>query len=338
MPYLAPLICLIGLLLPLMASAAPAPAAEEVDPPTLSVRNLTGQELLSIRFRAAGQESFARLDLPPSGEDVLENPGGTQEVRLDMGFALWTFSAVRLEALGGFAACGAHAPGCLLLSYRNGREEHRQGEVWNLLPEPGSRPVCALTSFHAGMKMRDACDIVEKNAPRDENGAVLTSLGFADLIWAARLTPGPGDPATATLDHLELRQVLKREHLRVLLQTLSAQGYCLWQAEFPGMDFDFTEMAAIDEEKRHAILEQGVDLLFAAGTGEATIMLAPRAQLPALRVADAPEEDVQLFTVTLQPTSQTLLVDIAAYRAEVEVEDRPAPAVRKGGRADNAAR
>lgn len=333
MPYIAPLICLISLLLPLAVSAASHPAAEEADPPTLRIRNLTGLDLLSIRFRAAGQESFARLDLPPSGEDVLENPGGTQDVRLDMGLALWNFPGVRLEALAGFAACGTHAPSCLLLAYRNGREEHRRGEVWSLLPEPGSRPVCALTSFHAGMKMRDACDIVEKNAPRDENGAVLTSLGFADLIWAARLTPGPGDASTAILEHLELRQVLKREHLRVLLQTLAAQGYCLWQAEFPGMDFDFTEMAAIDEEKQRAILEQGVDLLFAAGSGEATIMLAPRAQLPALRVADAPEQDVQLFTVTLQPASHTLLVDIAAYRAEVDVEDKPAPAGRKGGRA-----
>lgn len=332
MSYLAPVLCLFSLLLPPAVLAAPSPAAEDADPPTLNVRNLTGQELLSIRFHAAGQESFARLDLPPSGEDALENPGGTQDVRLDMGFALWNFPGVKLETLAGIAACGAHAPGCLLLTRHNGREEHRQGEVWNLLPEPGSRPVCALTSFHTGMKMSDACDIVEKNAPRDENGAVLTSLGFAGLIWAARLTPGPGDQISATLEHLELRQVLKREHLRDLLQTLAEQGYCLWQAEFPGMDFDFTEMAAIDEAQRRAILEQGVDLLFAAGSGEATIMLAPKEQLPALRVADSPDQDVQLFTVTLHPTSQTLLVDIAAYRADVDTEDRPTPAGRKNDR------
>ena len=336
MPYLVPLFCLLCLLL-----ARPCPAApdeETAEPPTLSIRNLTGQELLSIRFSAGGEESFARLDLPPSGEDALENPGGTQDVRLYMGFALWNFRAVRLDRLAGFAACGTHEPACLILVHRNGREEHRRGEVWNLLPEPGSRPVCALTRFHAGMKMRDACDIIEKDAPRDENGAVLTSLGFADLIWAARLTPGTGDPATALLEHLELRQVLQREHLRALLRTLSAQGYGLWQAEFPGMTFDFTEMAAIDEDKRHAILEQGVDLLFAAGTGEATIMAAPKTQIPLLREADAPEQDVQLFTISLQPASRTLLVDIAAYRAERAGEETPAAPGRKGGATEAAGR
>lgn len=336
MPYLVPLFCLLCLLL-----ARPCPAAptgEAAEPPTLNIRNLSGQDLLGIRFRAAGEESFARLDLPPSGEDALENPGGTQDIRLDMGFALWNFPAVRLDALTGIAACGAHEQACLILVHRNGREEHRRGEVWNLLPEPGSRPVCALTSFHTGMKMRDACDIIEKNAPRDETGAVLTSLGFADLIWAARLTPGPGDPATALLEHLELRQVLKREHLRALLRTLTAQGYALWQAEFPGMDFDFTEMAAIDEEKRHAILEQGVDLLFAAGTGEATIMVAPKTQIPLLREADAPEQDVQLFTISLQPASRTLLVDIAAYRAERDGEETPAVSGRKSGAPEAAGR
>ena len=305
---------------------------------TLLLSNKSHHDLVAIRLSDGTTTSFARMDLGPGSEDELENPGGTQDVRLDMGFALWNFRAVRLDRLAGFAACGTHEPACLILVHRNGREEHRRGEVWNLLPEPGSRPVCALTRFHAGMKMRDACDIIEKDAPRDENGAVLTSLGFADLIWAARLTPGTGDPATALLEHLELRQVLQREHLRALLRTLSAQGYGLWQAEFPGMTFDFTEMAAIDEDKRHAILEQGVDLLFAAGTGEATIMAAPKTQIPLLREADAPEQDVQLFTISLQPASRTLLVDIAAYRAERAGEETPAAPGRKGGATEAAGR
>lgn len=319
------------LLLPQRGLAASSPAEEEAEPPTLSVRNLTAQELLSVRFSTGHQESFARLDLPPSGEDALENPGGKQDVRLDMGFALWTFPGIALGELNGFAACGEHKESCLMLQYRNGKTEHRQGKVWNLLPEAGSRPVCALTRFRTGMKMQDACAILEKDAPHDENGAVLTSLGFADRVWAARLTPGPGDPATATLEHLELRQVLSREHLRALLQTLYIQGYCLWQAEFPGMDVDFTEMASIGEEQRHSILEQGIELIFAAGTGEASIMLAPRSQVAALREADAPEEDVQLFTVSLYPASHTLLVDIAAYRAD-EGGDARGSAAKKGGK------
>lgn len=319
------------LLLPQRGFASPA-AEEEAEPPTLSVQNLTALELLSVRFSTARQESFARLDLPPSGEDALENPGGKQDIRLDMGFALWTFPGIALDDLTGIAACADHKESCLRLLHRDGRTEHRQGTVWNLLPEPGSRPVCALTRFRTGMKMQEACAILEKDAPRDENGAVLTSLGFADLIWAARLTPGPGNPATAALEHLELRQILTREHLHALLQTLYGQGYCLWQAEFPGMDVDFTEMAAIDDAQRQRILEQGIDLIFTTGTGEASIMLAPRSQLAALREADAPEEDVQLFTVSLYPASRTLLVDIAAYRADEGGDAPRGGGAKKGGK------
>lgn len=323
MQHLASLLLLsFCLLLPQSVLASPLPEEADVEPPTLSVRNLTTQELLSVRFSTARQENFARLDLPPSGEDALENPGGKQDIRLDMGFALWTFTGIALDDLTGIAACAEHKESCLILVHRNGKTEHRQGTVWNLLPEPGSRPVCALTRFRTGMKMQDACAILEKDAPRDENGAVLTSLGFADLIWAARLTPGPGDPDVASLEHLELRQVLTREHLHALLQTLYAQGYCLWQAEFPGMDVDFTEMASIDDAQRQRILEQGIELMFAAGTGEASIMLAPRSQVAALREADAPGEDVQLFTVSLYPASRTLLVDIAAYRADEDGDSR----------------
>lgn len=320
----------VCLMLPQNGLASPSSDEEEADPPTLSIRNLTAQELLSVRFSTGRQESFARLDLPPSGEDALENPGGTQDIRLDMGFALWTFTGIALNDLTGIAACAEHKDGCLILLHQDGRTEHRQGSVWNLLPAPGSRPVCALTRFRPGMKMQDACAILEKDAPHDENGAVLTSLGFADLIWAARLTPGAGNPATASLEHLELRQVLTREHLQALLQTLYKQGYCLWQAEFPGMDVDFTEMAAIDDAQRRRILEQGIELIFATGDGDASIMLAPRSQVVALREADAPGEDVQLFTVGLHPASQTLLVDIAAYRAD-EGEDARG-GTKKGGK------
>ena len=158
MQHLVSLLLLsLCLLLPQRGLASPSPAEEEAEPPTLSVQNLTEQELLSVRFSTARQESFARLDLPPSGEDALENPGGTQDIRLDMGFALWTFPGIALGELKGFAACGEHKESCLQLFYRNGKTEHRQGKVWSLLPEPGSRPVCALTRFRTGMKMQEAC-------------------------------------------------------------------------------------------------------------------------------------------------------------------------------------
>ena len=43
-------------------------------------------------------------------------------------------------------------------------------------------------------------------------------------------------------------------------------------------------------------------------------MLAPAAMLPALADADAPQRDVQLFTLTLRQSSRTLVVDVAAYQ------------------------
>lgn len=302
----------------LLVLSAPLVRAEDT-PASLHVRNHTHMELLSIRFSTTRVESFARLDLPPDGEDTLERPGGVQDLRLDFGLVLWNFPHIDLDRLQGITACREHDAPCLLLHGSRGEETHCAGTVRSLLPADG-RPVCALTSFRPGMKMDDACALLEKNLLTDENGAVLTSLGFAGLVWAARLTPGQGPVRSAVLEHLELRQTLTTDHLRALLSTLYAQGYSLWQAEFPGMDFNFTEMTTFDEERRRQILQQGVELMFSAGTGEASIMLAPRALLPALLDAEDPKEDVQLFTVTLRPASSTLLVDIASYTAELQDE------------------
>lgn len=300
----------------LLAAFSPLCRAEQI-PASLNIRNNTHMELLSIRFSTPSMESFGRLDLPPGGEDTMERPEGTQDLRLDFGLVLWTFSRIELSHLQGITACSEHNGPCLLLRRDKGKVEHRPGQLRSLLPQDG-RPVCSLTSFRPGMKMDDACALLEKNLLTDENGAVLTSLGFANMVWAARLTPGQGPVRSAVLEHLELRQSLSADHLRALLTTLYQQGYCLWQAEFPGMDFNFTEMTAFDEERRRRILQEGVELMFSTGTGEASIMLAPRALLPALLDAEDPQEDVQLFTVTLRPDSSTLLVDIASYAAEMQ--------------------
>lgn len=41
------------------------------------------------------------------------------------------------------------------------------------------------------MTMSDVCGLLGSDLPRDDNDAVLTSLGFADLIWAAPSFAGP---------------------------------------------------------------------------------------------------------------------------------------------------
>lgn len=77
---------------------------------------------------------------------------------------------------------------------------------------------------------------------------------------------------------------------------------------------NFTEMTDLDLVKQKNMLQKALDYFLAGGRGEATIMLAPAAMLPALANADAPQNDVQLFTLTLRQASRTLIVDVAAYQ------------------------
>ena len=65
------------------------------------------------------------------------------------------------------------------------------------------------------------------------------------------------------------------------------------------------------------ILENAVSLLMASEKGEGSLMLAPAAMLPALANADGPQGDVQLFTITLNRASRTLIVDMAAYSPNI---------------------
>ena len=67
-------------------------------------------------------------------------------------------------------------------------------------------------------------------------------------------------------------------------------------------------------DQKRALLDQTLRRFLTAGRGEASFMLAPAAELPALTEADAPRADVQIFTITLRPDAGTLLVDLAAYR------------------------
>ena len=298
----------------------PRSGTADTERATLAVANMTEGDLLGVRFLRDGQEHFARLDLAPGMEDVLENPGGMADLRLDMGFELWFFDKAPLDGVDRLAACHEKYAACLVLTGHDGAQRHLAGRVRSLLPVPGMRPVCELTRFHSGMRMDEACALVEPHPQRDDNDAVLTSLGFAGLVWAARLSPGRVDPANpdedagqALLDHVELRQRLTPETLATLRRALAAQGYRPWQAEFPGMDLNFMEMSEIPLDRQTEILENAVSLLMASKKGEGSLMLAPAAMLPALANADGPQGDVQLFTITLNRASRTLIVDMAAY-------------------------
>lgn len=288
------------------------------EPQTLSIANNSGEDVLSIGFQTGRTMQFVRLDLPPGGTDDMENPGGVVALRVDTGVALWLFKKVSLTHARSISLRMAGTP-VLEISVLKGEPQRIEGVAQNLLPGPDDGPVCALDRFRPGMTMKDVCSLLTPNAPHDDNDAVLASLGFAGLVWAARLEPvqpdeGKNAPAAAVLDHMELRRKLDAETLDKLFNTLYAQKYSPWQAELPGLDINFTQMPSMDLDKQKDMLRQMLEYFLAAGKGEASIMLAPTAMLPKLADADAPSSDVQLFTITLRPVSKNIVVDVAAYQ------------------------
>lgn len=330
--------CLPGILAAVLMSLLCAPAladaaaanqvtnpatgvATKRNAPRISIGNQTQQELLNIRLRSGLTIVFLRLDLAPGRRDEVENPGGVADMRVDTGLELWFFRQIPLDSTRRMTFCGDHGA-CLILEQTDGISRHVPGSVTALVPGPGSTPVCELARFRPGMTMSDVCSILSADAPRDDNDAILEGLGFAGMLWAARLIPGhdedgdgtQGAPGRERLEHLELRRPLDAADLNRLLDTLYAQGYTPWQAELPGLDMDFAEMPGISGEQCRELLAGHLKRFLDAGHGEASIMLAPAAELEALADADAPREDVQLFTISLRPDTRMLLVDVAAYR------------------------
>ena len=300
--------------------------------PEMSIINETGQDLLNIRFHSGPKVFFLRLDMAPSQRDEVENPGGVADMRVDTGLAFWFFRDVPVGEARRMTFCGEHEA-CMVLEARDGAIRHVRGEARDLVPLPGSRPVCELDQFRPGMTMSDVCSLLSPDVPRDDNDALLEGLGFAGQLWAARLIPGGATPAAEDakslgheyLEHLELRRPLDKAALEQLLAELYRRGLTPWQAEFPGLDMDFTEMPDLSEEKKRELLDQTIQRFLAQGKGEASFMLAPQAELPALADGDEPRTDVQIFTLVLKPASGVLLVDLAAYRGT-----GAAPARKKG--------
>ena len=312
-------ICLV-LACTLFAGAARAAqiARPGPEPQILTIVNATGEDILSIGFQSGRSMNFVRLDMPPAGRDDIENPGAVSNLRVDTGLALWLFKDVPLGKAQTITLRAGDKP-VLELSASRGEPQRHAGEVQSLLPGPDAGPVCTLDRFRPGMPMKDVCALLSATPQRDDNDAVLASLGFAGMVWAARLEPEPHDDnpsskAPLALDHMELRRKLDQETLDKLLNTLYEQKYSPWQAELPGLDINFTQMPSMDLSKQKDMLQQVLGYFMAAGKGEATIMLAPTDMLPKLAEADSPGSDVQLFTISLRPASKNILVDVAAYQ------------------------
>lgn len=286
---------------------------------TLSIVNATREDILSIGFQAGRHMHFVRLDMAPDGKDEMENPGGTADLQVDTGLALWRFKTVPLAQAQGLTLRVAATP-VLELALGKGQQRRIEGEAYSLMPGPDSGPVCALDRFRPGMAMKNVCALLAPDLLRDDNDALLTSLGFAGTVWAARLEPSQDKEDTVAakgqdrLGRMELRRRLDMETLEKLFRTLSVQNYSLWQAELPGLDINFTQMPGMDTKKQKDMLHKVLEYFLDTGKGEASIMLVPTGMLPQLADADTPHGDVQLFTVILRPESGNLVVDVAAYQ------------------------
>lgn len=283
---------------------------------TILVSNRSHNDLVGIRIIQGQDISLSRLDLPPGGDEDLENPGGMAELRLDLGLSMCTWSKVDLDNLLSLVVCPEHEA-CLVLTDSEGRSAHVQGACKSLLPAPGDPPACALDRFHPGMTMRDACGLINTSYTADDK-AYLTSLGFAGLVWSARLYAGSDDEdlSKARLEDIELRQILDAPVLRAVEATLGKQGYVPWQADFPGIDMNFTEMGEMGMTQQHELLALCVETFLKNGRGEASIMFAPADMLAELATADSPAHDVQLFTLILRRDSDTLILDMASYSGD----------------------
>ncbi len=285
---------------------------------SLTIINATSEDVMSISFRTKHGLTFTHYDMAPDGRNEMENPGEAVDIQVDVGLSLWTFKDVPVGQSVGLTLRHSAAPE-IELHMPSGGARSITGEVQELLPVSDMQPVCALQRFRPGMTMKDVCTLLDAKTPHDANGALLTSLGFAGLTWAARLEPRQAEQGQnstagdAVLDRLELRRKLDTATLDTLLGALHTQNYMPWQVELPGVDINFAQMFAMDAAKRNVMLQKLLEYFLLSGKGEASIMLVPAEVLPHLSDADMPGVDVQLFTITLRPASHSLVVEVVSY-------------------------
>lgn len=294
----------------------------------LGVQNDMEREIINILIQPKdGKPFFARLDLLPGDRDEIENPDCIASLRVDTGLELWSFPDISLGAVTTLKFTGSDP--VRLHAVDHGKAEATYtGTPRQLAPGQYSRPVCELSRLRPAMPMKEVCAFFPKDVAYDDNGALLTGLGFANMTWAARLIPAQPGEATenSLLEHMELRLPLTRDNITNLLAALEKQGYVPWQAEMPGQDIEF---AAAEPQKGEAVLADAINKFLrdnnpashkqhapAIKCASASIIMAPGDMLPGLNNADEPESDVQIFTIVLRPCTNTLLLDVAAYRGK----------------------
>lgn len=294
---------------------------------SLQLANDTAQTIMNILVQPVKKHDFfMRLDLLPGARDEVENPDCKAKLRVDTGLQFWSFPDVDLGKARMLVFCPDH-PVCLIYEGKDGKTTHIAGTTTELAPLKNARPVCQLDNFHPSMPMKDVCAILPGEMPRDDNGALLTGIGFAGMTWAGRLVPAQNGPVTknSLLEHLELRRPLTSADLIKLTNALFSLGYVPWQAEFPRLNIEFDPKA--DKERQKQILLSAMERFMTNQNAtnhknhnkgekcdEASVILAPAKMLPALEKTEEPKADVQIFTIFIRPCAQTLLLDVAAYR------------------------
>mgnify|MGYP000157870436 FL=1 len=171
------------------------------EPQILSIVNATGEDVLSMGFQTGRTMHFVRLDMPPGGKDDIENPGALTNLRVDTGLALWLFKDVPLNKAQKMTLRMGDKP-TLELAAPKAEPQRIAGEAQSLLPGPDAGPVCALDRFRPGMPMKDVCSLLSATPQRDDNDAVLASLGFAGMVWAARLEPAQSEGKPGSKDKI----------------------------------------------------------------------------------------------------------------------------------------
>ncbi len=290
--------------------AAPA----DPDAAVMLLTNESRQDLVAIRISSGETTSFARVDLVPGDEDEVENPGGTASVRLDLGLSLAQWDNVQLDHVLRLALCGSHDC-CLAVTRAEGEAAHMKGTSRSLLPPPDSTPACSLDGFHAGMTMMDACGLLRDYDAMEEH-IMLAPMGFAGIVWSARLYAGEEsgeDLKNTQLESVELRQRLSDDNVNAVLAALARLKYVPWQATFPGAELTFTEMLSYTPGDRGSILNACLKAFRSQSSGSGVIQYVPEALMKTLTSLQVPRGTTQIYTLTLHNDARTLSLDMSAY-------------------------
>ncbi len=294
-----------------------ADSAQAKEPATLLVMNNSPYELVALRITSDETTGFARLNLGPGDEDELENPGGTAAVYLDLGLSLGSWKNIPLDSAKRLTLCGKH-PTCLVVQDAQNKETHYTGELKSLLPTKDDKPACALDGFHAGMTMKQVCGLLKEQNEIEDN-ILLTSMGFANIVWSARIFADKdknGKVEDAVLDGVELRQKLTKETLNAVVKDMAKRSYVPWQASLPGMEITFSEMTSCTEAEKESLLAKIMAVYLAHSQGSAVIRYVPADVMAKLANAEIPDQETQIYTVTTHGQSQTIVLEMTAYTFE----------------------